>query len=175
MKKGLVALFLVIATLFTNVGYAELSDMLRIHGSAKVETPYGLFITEIVKKGESNINHESHTFVAHSTTVEAIIDKKDDTKTGSRPSTTTKYTGSISYEIKVYNNTEYEYAYRGLYYQKDEYHNSYIDTTAADGKIGIVTSFPNGSLVAPGETLSFNVTDATSVDFTVYQLYIVRA
>lgn len=157
MKKGLIALFLVVATFFTSVGYAELSDMLRIHGSAKVEIPYGLFITEINKGANSNINHESHSFIEHSTTVETVIDKKDDTKTY-RPTTTTKYTGSYTYEIIVYNNTQYEYAYRGLYYQSNEYHNSYISTTANDNKIGIVTSFPNGSIVAPGEKLTFKVT-----------------
>lgn len=157
MKKGLIALFLVVATFFTSIGYAELSDMLRIHGSAKVEMPNGLFITEINKGANSNINHESHSFIEYSTTVETVIDKKDDTKTY-RPTTTTKYTGSYTYEIVVYNNTQYEYAYRGLYYQSNEYHNSYISTTANDNKIGIVTSFPNGSIVAPGEKLTFKVT-----------------
>ena len=158
MKLSLIALFLVVATLFSFVGYAQLSDTLRIHGSAKIEVPYGLFITEIIEKGASNIDHESHQFIEYSTTVESIIDKKNDTKSSGWRPTTTKYAGSFTYEIIVYNNTEYEYAYRGLYYKSTDYNNSYVATEASDNKLSVVTSFPNGSIVAPGEKLSFTVT-----------------
>lgn len=161
MKKAyviLTAVFLVIATFFTTMGYAELTDALRVQGSATVQVPYGLFITQVIEKGNTNIDHEDHSFIKHTTTLETIIDKKDDTKTGGWRPTTTKYEGSFSYEIVVYNNTNYEYAYRGLYYQKTEYNNSSVDTKASDSKIGVVTSFPYGSVVAPGERLSFMVT-----------------
>ena len=158
MKRALLALFLVVSTLFTSLGFAELSDTLTIRGSAKIEMPYGLFITEVIPMGASNVDHESHSFIEYSTTLETIIDKKDDTKTGGWRPTTTTYAGSYSYQIIVYNNTTYEYAYRGLYYQKNEYNNSYVSTSNSDSKLGVVTSFPNGSVVAPGQKLSFNVT-----------------
>lgn len=166
MKLSLIAIFLVFATLFSFVGYAQLSDTLRIHGSVKIEMPYGLFITEIIEKGASNVDHESHRFIEYSTTVESLIDKKDDTKSGGWRPTTTKYAGSFTYEIIVYNNTEYEYAYRGLYYKNTDYNNSYVATSNSNNKIGVVTSFPNGSLVAPGEKLSFFVTYTVGQDMT---------
>ena len=158
MKLSIIAVFLVVATLFTCIGYAGFTDTLRIHGTIKVEVPYGLFITEIIDMGASNIDHESHRFIEYTTTVESIIDKKNDTKTSGWRPTTTKYAGSYTYKIIVYNNTEYEYAYRGLYYQKNEFNNSYVDTNASDDKLSVVTSFPNGSIVAPGDKLEFTVT-----------------
>ena len=158
VKLSVIALFLLVATLFSCLGYAQVTDTLRIQGSAKIEVPYGLFITEIIEQGASNVEHESHRFLDYTTTVECLIDKKDDTKTSGWRPTTTKYEGSFTYDIVVYNNTEYEYAYRGLYYQKNEYNNSYVDTNKGDEKIGVVTSFPNGSIVAPGEKLTFKVT-----------------
>ena len=161
MKKAyviLTATFLVIATFFTNLGYAKLTDTLRVQGSATVQIPYGLFITQVIEQGNTNVDHEDHRFLEYTTTLETIIDKKDDTRTGGWRPTTTKYEGSFTYDIVVYNNTEYEYAYRDLYYQKTEYNNSYVSTSKANNKIGVVVSFPNGSIVAPGEKLTFQVT-----------------
>ena len=56
MKKAyviLTAVFLVIATFFTTMGYAELTDALRVQGSATVQVPYGLFITQVIEKGNT--------------------------------------------------------------------------------------------------------------------------
>ena len=158
MKLSIIALFLIFATLFTFMGYAQLTDTLRIQGSATVQVPYGLFIVQVIEKGNTNVDHEDHRFLEYTTTLETILDKKDDTKTSGWRPTTTKYEGSFTYEIIVYNNTEYEYAYRDLYYQTTEFNNSYVNKSANDDKIGVVTSFPNGSIVAPGEKLSFFVT-----------------
>ena len=158
MKLSLIALFLVFATLFSFVGYAQLTNTLKVQGTATVQIPYGLFIVQVIEKGTSNIDHESHKFIEYTTTLETLLDKKDDTKSGGWRPTTTKYTGSFTYEIVVYNNTEYEYAYRQLYYQNSDYNNSYISTSPSKNKIGVQVSFPNGSIVAPGERLSFTVT-----------------
>ena len=158
MKLSVIAIFLLVVTLFTFVGYAQLTDNLKIQGSATVQIPYGLFITEVIEKGNTDVDHQSHRFITHTTTLETLIDKKDDTQTSGWRPTTTKYEGSFTYEIKVYNNTEYEYAYRDLYYQKTEYNNSYVATSKANNKIGVVVSFPNGSIVAPRESLTFYVT-----------------
>ena len=154
----LIAAFLAVATVFTGMGYAQLSDPLRVEGSASVQIPYGLFITKVTEKGKTNVDHEEHSFISYTTTLETLIDKKDDTTTGGWRPTTTKYEGSFTYEIEVYNNTDYEYAYRDLYYQKTEYNNSYVATSKANNKIGVVVSFPNGSIVASREKLTFQVT-----------------
>ena len=154
----IVSFALVVMTCLMSIGFAQLTDTLSIRGSANIEIPYGLFITNISGTSTSNLDHHNVSYIKHSTTIETVIDKKNDTQTGGWWPTTTKYTGSSTYEVTVYNNTSYTYAYRGLYYQNSEYHNSYVSTSASDSKIGVVTSFPNGSVVNPGEKLVFNVT-----------------
>ena len=167
MIKKSVGIALVIAmlvTCFFSVGFAQISDNLQVQGSTRISVPEGLFITDIVVNGSSDIDHQSVIFIPYSTTVESTIDKKDDTTSsggGWWPNwgqTTTTYTGTVTYKITVRNNTPYEYAYRGLYYQTTEYNNSKVSTTASDSALGVVTSFPNGSLVASRGELTFYVT-----------------
>ena len=79
MKKAyiiLIAVFLVIATFFTNMGYAKLTDTLRIQGTATAQVPYGLFITQVIEKSNTNVDHEDHRFLEYTTTLETLIDKK---------------------------------------------------------------------------------------------------
>ena len=154
--------------LFIAVGYAALSDDMNITGKAEIYVPEGLFITEIITSGTNNVDHQSVSFVQYTTTVDSTIDKKNDTTTttSSRPgrpgtTTTTTYAGSVTYRVTVFNNTNYEYAYRGLYYQKNlsGYNgNSSVEKSNSDAKLGVVVTFDNGdSIVAPGETLTFTV------------------
>ena len=154
---------------FTVIGYAALTDNLSLQGTASVQIPEGLFITEIKTLGTNNVNHQAVSFLQYTTTVDSTIDKKDDTTTTTpgrpgRPgtTTTTTYDGSVTYEITVFNNTKYEYAYRGLFYQKSlsGYNgNGSVATSNSDSKIGVVVSFPNNDkIVAPGESLTFTVT-----------------
>ncbi len=151
---------------FTVIGYAALTDNLSVKGTASVQIPEGLFITEIKTKGTNNVDHQAVNFLQYTTTVDSTIDKKDDTTTTTpgRPgtTTTTTYAGSVTYEITVFNNTKYEYAYRGLFYQKtlSGYNgNGSVATSNSDSKLGVVVSFPNNDkIVAPGESLTFTVT-----------------
>lgn len=167
--------------LLISVGYASLSDHLRVSGNAQVSIPEGLFITRIdIEDGDvGDVQHHSVSFVQYTTTVDSLIDKKDDTTTttggssggswrppwgggGSTTTTTTKYAGTVTYTITVFNNTKHEYAYRGLFYQKSlsGYNgNSYVATSNSDSKLGIVVSFTNDDkVVAPGEYLTFTAT-----------------
>ena len=155
--------------LFISIGYSAYTDQLSIRGDADIRVPEGLFIIDIQTDETSNIDHQTATFTQYTTTVDSIIDKKDDTTTtsNSRPgrpgtTTTTKYSGSVTYEITVFNNTKHEYAYRGLFYQKSlsGYNgNSKVDTKTGDDKLGVVVSFPNNDkIVGPSETLTFTVT-----------------
>lgn len=153
--------------LFISIGYSALTDNIIISGEAKVEVPIGLFITNITPQGTSNVDHQSVSFLEYTTTVDSTIDKKNDTVTTSgrpnRPTvTTTTYEGKVTYEITVFNNTNYEYAYRGLYYQNnlDGYSgNSKVSTSAGSSRIGVVVSFENdNSVVAPGKSLTFTAT-----------------
>ena len=165
LKKAhivMLAVAMLLMTCMISVGYASLTDTLKIQGTANIEVPSGLFITDIREQGVSNVDHQSASFYSYSTTVEVLIDKKNNTTTqsgGWRPTTTTtKYEGQVTYEITVFNNTSYSYAYRGLYYQNSEYNNSLEATQKANNKIGVVTSFPDGSVVGPGESRIFEVT-----------------
>ena len=153
---------------FISVGYAAISDRLEMRGSVSVSMPEGLFISGIKVQGTTDVDHQSVSFIPYTTTVESIIDKKNDTTTTSggnswwpnwgQTTTTTTYAGTVTYEITVYNNTKYEYAYRGLYYQTSEYNNSKVSTSPSDSALGVETSFPNGSLVASRGKLVFYVT-----------------
>ena len=88
----------------------------------------------------------SNSYVNYSTTVNTVLKR------------TNNSAATVQYEIEVLNNTEREYAYRGLYYMNSYGQNSYVSTSNANNKLGVVTSFPNGKLVGPGETLVFTVT-----------------
>ena len=155
--------------LFISIGYASFTDDLTIRGSAEVEIPEGLFITEITTSSTTNIEHYTVDYLQYSTTVDTTIDKKNDTTstTSSRPgrpgtTTTTTYEGKVVYKITVFNNTKHEYAYRGLFYQTSlsGYNgNGYVSTSASDARIGVVVAFDkNDKVVGPGETLTFTVT-----------------
>ena len=158
--KVVVGIMLSFMIVFTSIGYAAVTDSFAVKGTVEIDIPYGLFITDIQVKGTpENIDHYVVEFLPYTTTVDTIIDKKDDERrwTGRKYETVT-YTGEITFEITVYNNTQYEYAYRDLYYQKTQYHNTYVSTTPSGTKIGVVENFPNGTIVQPGKSLVFEVT-----------------
>ena len=144
--------------LFTAVGYATLTTSLYISGTAEVEIPYGLFITNIKVMGSSRVDHYDVSYITHSTTVESLIDK----------SNSYSYAGSVTYSITVFNNTTREYAYRGLYYQSNlsGYNgNSRVSTSNNGSRIGVVTNFVNDDkVVGPGEHLTFTVTYTVGKD-----------
>ena len=143
--KGLVCLILSFACIFSCIGYAAITDSLSLTGSARVSIPSGLFITDIKTISTSNTDKNTVSFIEYTTTVNSIVSRN-------------RNTGTVVYEITVLNNTDYEYAYRGLYYMNSYGSNSYVSTSNANNKLGVVTSFPNGSLVAPGEKLTFRAT-----------------
>lgn len=145
-----VSVALLFVFLFTSVGYATLTENLQIGGNVNVEFPEGLFIVEIKEKNAPTGLYNCITdFIDYSTTVDTTLSKSN----GS-------YSGSVTYEITVYNNTNLEYAYRKLYYQSslDNYNNNYVSTSNDNRKIGVVTNFPNGKVVAPKKHLTFEVT-----------------
>jgi hypothetical protein len=136
---------------FSAIGYASLSATLDVEGSTEIDIPSGLFIIGITVKGQSNMDVNEYSFVPFSTTVSNSLSK-----------TKSNETGSVTYEITVLNNTDREYAFRGLYYQSQAsgYNNNLVteSTWNANSKITVSTSFPYGKIVAAGATLKFNVT-----------------
>ena len=140
--KCLACFSLLVVFLFTCFGYAAITDNLNVTGTADVSIPSGLFITSIKTVSSSNTDKNEVFFLDYSTTVNSIISRRSGA-------------GTVVYEITVLNNTEHEYAYRDLYYMTSYGNNSYVSTSNAKNKLGVVTSFPNGKLVAPGESLTF--------------------
>ena len=139
--------------LLSSVGYASLSTSTKINGSAKIEVPYGLFITSVTPIGESNVEKKSQTFLPYSTTVDSSINKKSNNKET-----------TVSYKITVLNNTKLTYSYRKIYFQSplDGYNgNRYVSTSSSRNGIGVVCSLANASAddkkVLPGDTLEFTV------------------
>lgn len=138
---------------FISIGYAELSDTLRVVGDAEVEIPYGLFIVDAKVRGQNNVDHHSHEYLSYTTTLDSLIDRKSSGE------------GSVTYTITVLNNTKLTYSYRGLYYQTglaDYNGNSYVSTSNNKNNIGVVCSLATASAenkkVAPGQQLTFEVT-----------------
>lgn len=146
---------------FLMIGHASLSTTLDIQGTTEVDIPSGLFIIGMERVGSpTDLDVYQHSYVQYSTTASTSLSKSQRSRAG-----------SITYEITVLNNTSREYAYRGLYYQPQAsgYHNNMIveSTQNANTKIAVVTSFPNGKVVGPGETLTFNVTYTLGSSTTV--------
>ena len=161
MKKVIACILLSLMFSFVLIGYASLSDTMLTRGTAEVNTPKGLFITSITRNSSSSLDVYTSSFAEYSTTVTVDLSKSSD-----------RTQGSVTYTIRVFNNTEYEYAYRGLYYQSTVYENSYIvqDTSKnPTNKINITTSFKNGTVVAPGESLEFQVTYTIGSDRNTFR------
>lgn len=143
--KVAVSIMLSFMILFLGVGYAALSDNLGIKGEAKIEIPMGLFITNIKTLSNFNTDYHEVSFIDYTTNVTSKISRRSGT-------------GTIVYQITVLNNTDYEYAYRGLYYSSSYGNNSYVSTSNSNNKLGVVVSFPNGKIVGPRDSLIFNAT-----------------
>ena len=155
MTKGALTVLCIALSLmfcFLTMGYAALTDTMNVTGSAEIEIPSGLFIIGIKVKGQSNMNTYAQNALEYSTTVNNSMKKE---KSGSE--------AYVTYEIEVLNNTEREYAFRALYYQKQAsgYNNDLIteSTWNTGSQIQVSTTFTEGKVVsANGGTLKFNVT-----------------
>lgn len=148
-KRMLIVLCIALSFMcvFMSVGYAALTDTLNITGTAEVEIPYGLFITDITTLSGSALDKKDVSFVQYSTTVQTSLSRSS-----------WNSAESVTYEITVYNNTAREYAYRDLYFQDSVENNDIVEKYNGNRIIGVVTSFPNGTKVAAGESLTFRVT-----------------
>jgi len=139
---------------FLCIGYAAVSEPLRIGGTASVEIPSGLFITSVAidESKTSLVEHQNVEFLEYSTTLKSLIDRS---RNGA---------GTTTYIVTVLNNTKLTYSYRTLYYQSNlsGYNgNGYIATSPNRQKISIECSLEDASaedkMVPPGGTLEFTV------------------
>ena len=144
-QKVVMNIVLSFLILSVGIGFAAMTDNMTIIGNATIEIPMGLFITDINLISSSNTDRNQFEFLEYSTTVHSILSRRSGT-------------GTAVYEITVLNNTQYEYAYRGLYYTNSYGNNSYVSTSNTNSKLGVIPNFPEGKIVGPGEQLTFRVT-----------------
>lgn len=155
-KISAICILLTILSVFTCVGYASLSDILMVNGSAKANIPSGLFITSVSTMGSSKVDmtKSSVEHLEYTTTVDSTIKKNSNNA------------GSVTYTITVLNNTNLTYSYRKLYYQTNlnGYNgNNSIATSPNRNKISVECSLEketsaDAKKVAPGKSLTFTVT-----------------
>ena len=151
--KGLICAGLSLMFCFTCIGYAALTDTLSIRGTAKVDIPSGLFIINVSEKSRNNVDTQTVSYMEYTTTLDSMINRSS------------SGAGAVTYEITVLNNTDLEYAYRGIYYQSslsDYNGNAYVSESNSRNRIGVVCSLANApaaqKIVAPGATMTFTVT-----------------
>ena len=117
--KILISSVLCFMFLFFCVGYASPTDSLEVEGSATAKAVEGLFITNVAEISTSNIDRNDFSYVGGTTNVINHISRGEDGGDG-----------TVVYEVTVYNNTNFTYYYRDIYYQTglSEYNgNDYIN------------------------------------------------
>lgn len=150
LTKAVICIVLSFMICFTAIGYAQLTETLDIKGTAHYTMPEGLFIIAVEREGSpSRLDSETAEHYEYTTTVEATLDK----------SRSTSYTGSVTYKITVYNNTDKTYAYRGLYYSTSVANgNAIIGDKLSNNNMTIETEFRDGIIVEPDDELVFYAT-----------------
>ena len=155
--RSVACIALILMTGFMSIGYAALTDTLNLRGSAKVDIPYGLYITNVVTTGTSNNDKNEVTYLPYTTTVDSTISNVY--------SRWNQKSGSVTYQITVFNNTKLTYAYRGLYYQSNlaNYNGNpkiatYLNDNVLCVSCSLANAAPENKVVRPGQSLTFEVT-----------------
>ena len=153
-KISVICILLAFLCVFTTLGYASFSTAMKVNGTAKIDIPSGLFITNVYTSSTNRTDKNEVSYLQHTTTVDSTISKSNNNRDA-----------SVTYYITVLNNTDLTYSYRGIYYQTTltGYNgNQYISTSSGKTNIQVNCSLASASAeakkVAPGQTLSFTVT-----------------
>ncbi len=157
--KALVCIVLSFGFLFIATGFAALSDILTMTGSATIDIPSGIYIIAMQRTSTTRMDADYANYYSYSTTLESSLSK------------TERYrTGTVTYKITVFNNTQYEYAYRDVYYQEGLQSND----TIGNG-ITISCSLDSATAankkIAPGATKELTVTYTLSTSLDRNQTY----
>ncbi len=151
---------------FMCIGYATLSDTLSIAGSANAKPREGLYIfsAEVVSANNATSNEMSYFDPTN-----LMCDF-----------TRTRNTGTITYEVTIFNNTAYKYSYSGIDYTKNlsGYNgNSLINSTRGitvttkDNPDDTSATFNTADSVAPRELRTFYVTFSLGSNVTANSQY----
>ena len=153
LTKVLIGLLLSFCCTFMCVGYAAITGSLTVNGTLTYEPPEGIYITDVTVNTTSNASSSTYAPITYSTSVNAALKKTS--SSGYWGSS-----GSVTYNITVWNNTPYVYAYSGL-----EYSTSTVGGYNGNGIIGsgnnriqITPSINTSTTIAPGQRLIFTST-----------------
>jgi len=161
MKTGIklvIILALSFSFAFSCIGYAQLSNLVAIDGAVNVTPPEGLYIISCKPVGTPSNATVSDTYEVRPTNMATTV-----TRTGS----SWLSTGSVTYEITVFNNTDYRYTYAGI--QVDKSNSQYngnslvnanrgITITTKDNQNDSSATFNTSDTVEPRSTRTFYAT-----------------
>lgn len=135
-------LLLLFAILFMGIGFARISDVeASIEGKSITNVQKNVFITDVIYKNSSSEEVLENSKIKHyeQTTVnsEIALSKTDGNS-------------SITYEIKLYNNSETIFAFDEAIYDEEFYSNENI--------VFALNGLKNGDMIQPKEYLTFEIT-----------------
>ena len=144
MKKWVKALICIAFSFmfcFLCVGYATLTDELSITGDASAEPQEGVFITNVMVTDGS-----AEVLKFYQTSLESLL-----------ANSTSEESGSVTFQIKVFNNTKFEYVYNGYTFDTETFDNSHITSITVKDAGGKTLSKGAPSVMA-GEYLTIYAT-----------------
>lgn len=118
--------FCAICLLFTSsVGFAVVSDELKIEGTAEATPPRSVYIVNALQSGAE-------------TDCSVQIKGYSGTVLSSKVTLSTSATASVKISVEVFNNTAYGYVFNGIKYESgaDTYDNADITVSVTDLKVG---------------------------------------
>lgn len=135
--KLILGITLSLMCLLTCVGYAQLTDELKISGSAEYEPPKAVYITSVTSSGTNGATGTVNNFTM------TVVNSKTNLGTNGR--------NTVTYRVTVYNNTDIDYGYNGMIYTTGA-------TTYDNTAIKTMADIERRTVVSPGQYLSFDVT-----------------
>ncbi len=147
--KALIGAALSFMFLFTCVGYAALTDTLRLTGSANAAPPVGIYITSVEPDSSSYGSSVAAEHIELTTVVDSTVNIQN------------RRYGTVKYKLTVWNNSPYVYAYSGIDYVSsmegyngNQYLGRYLSVTVTDinGQSFV------GDVISPGAKVQFYAT-----------------
>lgn len=152
--KVMLASLLTFVFLFSCVGFAQVSNVLTLTGSANAAPPQGLYITAESPAGTTNATSNSVSHIPLTTSL--IVDAERGSSWGS---------GTANYTVTIWNNTPYIYAYSGVEFDTSsavtqEYNgNSSLSTSAGNRRISITNDgLSTSTVLYPNDSVTFTTT-----------------
>ncbi|MBQ7333193.1 MAG: hypothetical protein IJW38_02465, partial [Clostridia bacterium] len=143
LQKCLICVCLSFFALFISVGYAITTATLTVSGETEAIPPNELYITTTQITGSYANGNADNLYHVHPTNVNSTV-------------TLPSASSTVTYLVRVFNNTAETYEFSKAKYAKDKYSNENITFDLTNLSTG--TSLLHGDTVRAGHYLSFEVT-----------------